>query len=295
MAEGRVETGADYLRRARVRAAVHRFADALDDLATAERLGADRAETSHIRASVFVATGRACEVIQRLQTRAAEQPGYASRLALAGAYAAVGRLADADREYVAAMNHLDTTSPFPYAWIYFARGILWAERGDEPQRGALLYAQALNYLPEFILANVHLAEIEAARGDLASAIARLETVANSSEEPEALALLGELLVRNGDATRGRREISRARQRYEQLLIANRPAFADHAAEFYLGPGANAEHAWALAQENLAARNTERAVSLAVRAASATGRQREASALGDQMGIAFSCSADETGT
>jgi hypothetical protein len=29
----------------------------------------------------------------------------------------------------AALADLDTTSPFPYAWVLFARGVLWAEEG----------------------------------------------------------------------------------------------------------------------------------------------------------------------
>ncbi|MCY1020079.1 hypothetical protein [Pyxidicoccus sp. MSG2] len=56
------------------------------------------------------------------------------------------------------------------------------------------------------------------------------------------------------------------------------AFAEHAAEFYLGPGADAERAWVLAQQNLAGRQTDRALTLALEAARATGRQREVCAL-----------------
>lgn len=205
----------------------------------------------------------------------ARHPGFASRSALAGAYAAVGRFADADRMYVEALAALNTTSPFPYAWIYFARGEMWAEQAGDPARGEALYARALTHLPEFVAANIHLAELEAARGALASAMARLERVAASSNEPEALALLGELHLRTGDPARGRSEIARSRQRFESLLARHPLAFADHAAEFYLGPGGDAERAWVLAQRNLAARETDRAVTLAVKAARATGRQREA--------------------
>jgi hypothetical protein len=91
-------------------------------------------------------------------------------------------------------------------------------------------------------------------------------VVASSGEPEALALLGELRVRCCDPARGWRDIVRARQGHESLLASHRLAFADHAAEFYLGPGADAERAWALARENLVARQTRRALDLAIRAA-----------------------------
>jgi hypothetical protein len=45
ISEEHVESAADFLRRARTRAAVHRFADALGDVAAAERLGADGGAT----------------------------------------------------------------------------------------------------------------------------------------------------------------------------------------------------------------------------------------------------------
>jgi len=278
IAEGRFETGGELLRRARTRSAVHGFADALADVAAAERAGADSDEIVALRASILVATGLACQVVPELEAGVARHPGFASRSALAGAYAAVGRFDDADRVYVAAMADLDTTSPFPYAWVHFARGAMWAEHGGDPARGETLYARALTYLPEFAAANIHLAELEVGRGDLVSSMARLERVVASSSEPEALARLGELHVRTGAPVRGWREISRARQRYESLLARHPLAFADHAAEFYLGPGADAERAWVLARQNLAGRETYRAVMLAIAAARVTGRDREWRAL-----------------
>jgi tetratricopeptide (TPR) repeat protein len=197
---------------------------------------------------------------------------------LAAAYATLGRLNEADSLYISALADLDTTLPFPYAWIYFARGLMWAEQGGDPVRAETLYTQALTYLPEFAVANIHLAELEVARGDTASAMQRLARVVRSNNEPEALALLGTLHMRAGDRAGGEHEVSLARQRYESLLARHPLAFADHAAEFYLGPGADPERALALAQQNLANRETDRAVALAVKAAEATGRHAEACAL-----------------
>jgi tetratricopeptide (TPR) repeat protein len=277
-AERRFATAGELLQRARARAAVHRFADALADVAAAERAGVNGDELAALRASIFVATGRAGEVIAQLEADVAHHPGFRSHSALANAYAAVGRFTEADLGYVTALADLDTTSPFPYAWLYFARGTMWAEHAGDPARGEAMYVRALAHLPEFTTANIHLAELEVARGDLASSMARLERVVASNSEPEALALLGTLYVRTGDAVRGRREISRAEQRYESLLAHHPLAFADHAAEFYLGPGADPERAWLLAAQNLAGRETGRALALAIDAAHATGRDREACAL-----------------
>ncbi len=278
LTEARFETGPDLIRRARTRSAVHRFGDALADLSAAERAGiaVDKIFPQH--ASILIATGRAVEVIPQLEADLVRHPGYGSRGTLAGAYAASGRLDAADRLYVAALSDLDTTLPFPYAWIYFARGLMWAEQGGDPVRAEVLYRKALMYFPEFVPANVNLAELEIARGDTASAMARLLRVVSSSNEPEALALLGTLHERAGDVATGKQEISLALQQFESLLVLYPLAFADHAAEFYLGPGANPERAWVLAEQNLANRDTDRAAALAVKVAEATGRYAEATAL-----------------
>ena len=274
LAELRSRTGDDLLRRARTRSAVHRFAEALDDLAAAERGGADHDEVAALRDSILVATGHAHDAIPRLEAEASADPGFGSLASLATAYAVAGRFADADQSYAAALADLDTTSPFPHAWLHFVRGMMWTEQAGNPERGEAFYRQALLHLPDFATANIHLAELEAARGDLALAVLRLRRVVAANNEPEALALLGMLQLRMGDRVQGLRNIAKARRRYEALLVRHPLAFADHAAEFYLGPGADAERAWQLARRNLANRETARAFELAIEAAGATGRDRD---------------------
>jgi len=278
LGEERNATGRELLLRARTRSAVHRFADALADVEAAERTGANPDEISALRASILVAIGRAKEAIPQLEANLLCHPRFASRSALAVAYAASGRLDDADRLYAEALSSLDTTLPFPYAWIYFARGLMWSEQGGDQARAELLYAQALKYVPEFVTANIHLAEIETLSGDSDSAIKRLENVVQSSHEPEALALLGVLHLWTGDSERGSSEIAEARTSYESLLTRDPLAFADHAAEFYLGPGADSERAWVFAQQNLGNRHTARAAALAIKAAEVSGHYSDACAL-----------------
>ena len=123
--------------------------------------------------------------------------------------------------------------------------------------------RALDYLPGFVAARLHLAEIDARRGAVAAAIAGLERVADSGD-PEVLALLGQLHAAT-DPVRGARETETARLRFEELLARQPLAFADHAAEFYLGAGADPERAWRLASANYAERKTERARQLLERA------------------------------
>jgi tetratricopeptide (TPR) repeat protein len=275
LGEERFTTSRELLERARTRSAVHRFADALDDLAAAQRAGARPNEVAALRASILVATGGAAQAIPQLEASLYAHPGFASRGTLAGAYAAVGRFEDADHLYAEALTDLDTTLPFPHAWTWFARGLMWGDQAGDQVRAEGMYRRALDYLPEFVQANIHLAEIEALRADVPSAITRLERVVQSSHEPEALALLGVLRSWTGGKVRGAEEIAAARQRYEVLIARHPLAFADHGAEFYLGAGSDPERAWVLAQQNLANRQTDRAVVLAIKAAQASGHYQEA--------------------
>jgi tetratricopeptide (TPR) repeat protein len=263
-------TTAALLRRAHTRAAVHEFRGALADLELAERAGAAPAALTRDRATIAIALGRPDDALAACEADQRAAPGFAAESALAGAYAAAGRFADADAHYRAALTALaatHTTSPLPYAWLYFARGMLWTEQADAPSRGAAMYERALAYLPDFVAARVHLAEIEAARGDLAPAIARLAPIAGTSRDPEALGLLGRLHVAAGAPVLGAAEIARARLRYDELLAPFPLAFADHAAELLLGPLGDRRRAATLAAENLANRATPRAIELMLAALS----------------------------
>jgi tetratricopeptide (TPR) repeat protein len=138
-----------------------------------------------------------------------------------------------------------------------------------------MYAEALRQVPSYVPANLHLAELEARRGDTADAVAHLERIVVISRDPESLALLGSLHRRNGDSALGTREVEQARARFEELLQRHPLAFADHAAEFYMDAGADPERALHWARINLLARETRRAYTLAIRAAQAAGRIEEA--------------------
>ena len=282
LTESHAASADELIRRARARAATHRFDDALADLDAAQRAGASLAAVQGPRSSIHVATGRASDELPGLRATAARRPGFASHCALALAEAAAGRLEDADAHYAQALSELDTTSPFPAAAIWFARGLMWSEQAGDPRRGEAMYAQALRGLPEYVAANVHLAELEAARGDLPAAIAHAQRAVAAGDDPEALALLGMLHVRDGREALGREEIERARQSFEALLARHPQAFADHAAEFYLGAGADPERGLHWAQVNLLVRETRRALQLGIRAARETHHLEEARFLEQRM-------------
>jgi tetratricopeptide (TPR) repeat protein len=264
-------TASDFLLRAKARSTVHRFADALKDLQTAEKLGGDKRNIFTILASIKIAQGKAYEVIPQLEKEASRHPSYASYSSLANAYAEDGRISEADNFYQKSLHELKTTSPFPHAWIYFVRGLMWSEKADDKSAGEEFYKRAVEILPELVIANIHLAEIEITRGKIDLAKARLERIIETSEEPEAMEIYGSLEMRLGNLADGNRLINQAQNGYEKLLTKYPLAFADHATEFYLRTGNNAERALNLAEINLENRETERSYLLAIRAAKAANQ------------------------
>ncbi len=272
------ETGAEdaesLLVRARVHAALHRFSEAVVDLDRAEALGA---ETDVERAAIRVATGRAEEAIPALEREARAERGFAPLSGLANAYAAAGRYADADRTYLEAWARLRTTSPFPYAWLDFTRGVMWSEHAGDRALGATLIARAVARLPEYAAANLHLARAEADRGQRSAAIVRAVAQARAApEDPEPYELLAELDLQIGDRDARAAALDAARSRYQALLARHPLAFAERAAELFLVTG-DPGRAFALAESNLANRRTEQARDLMIRAGLATGRIEEARA------------------
>ncbi|MEO8181191.1 MAG: tetratricopeptide repeat protein [Deltaproteobacteria bacterium] len=260
------------LLRARFRAAVHRFAEAESDLSSAEALGTPPKETELQRASLQVAQGRELQAALAVaERRAAALPALERLSVQALAEAALGRFDAADQHYRAALASYRDVSPFPLAFVEFQRGVMWAELANQPERAMPLYQEAVRLLPQYVVANVHLAELELRQGQRSPAEQRLRQMARQSEDPEPWSHLGELLLEaKSEDAEGRELIARARRRYEQLLGQQRSAFLDHGAEFFLGPGTDIARAIELSRDNLLLRQTGRAYQLALQAALAAG-------------------------
>jgi tetratricopeptide (TPR) repeat protein len=260
------------LLRARFRGSVHRFAEAEADIASAEALGTPAMETELQRASLHVAEGRELEAALAVAERRAAALPALQRLSMqALAEAALGRFDAADEHYRAALASYRDVAPFPLAFVEFQRGVMWAELANQPERAIAYYREAVRLLPQYVVGNVHLAELELRRGERAQAEQRLRQVARQSEDPEPWARLGELLLQqDASNAEGRELVARAGRRYEQLLSQQRTAFLDHASEFFLGPGANPARALELSGDNLRLRQTGRAYLLVLQAALAAG-------------------------
>jgi hypothetical protein len=138
--------------------------------------------------------------------------------------------------------------------------MLWGELVQEPQtnRATLWYRRALEYLPGYVKARVHLAEIHAASGRAVEAEALLMPVL-ASGDPEVRWRLADVLAAQNRLGEAEVQLDAARSRFEDLLGRHPLAFADHAAEFYAGTGNEPGRAFALARMNVANRPTRRAI------------------------------------
>src|SRR5690606_26382190 len=110
-------------------------------------------------------------------------------------------------------------SPLPVAWVAFQRGVMWAEQADRRDLGCALYGEGTRRLPAYVVANVHLAEIER-EASPSRAIARLGSIL-ASGDPEPAGLLGEILLAEGDPAEAAPLIAQAEARYDELLAKHR--------------------------------------------------------------------------
>jgi tetratricopeptide (TPR) repeat protein len=253
-----------FLVRARTRATLHRFAEALTDLDAAERIGLDRAALGAERAAIFQALGRYDDALALRRNAAERRPDFATLGALAGLQAERGWFADAERLFAEARRRYQRVSPFPPAMLDFQRGLMWLEQGD--LRTARLWLEAAQRrVPAYAAALGHLAEVGAALGQREAAIARLRPLAASSDDPEYAAQLAGVLSDAGQEQEARDWRAKAAARYDELIARHPAAFVDHATEFWLTIGANAGRALQLAQQYIAIRQTPRAYALFQRA------------------------------
>jgi tetratricopeptide (TPR) repeat protein len=138
--------------------------------------------------------------------------------------------------------------------------MLWGELVPlpDPNLAALWYRRAIAYLPGYVKARVHLAEIYASQGQTGDAEAQLLS-ALSSRDPEVRWRLADVLTATERFAEAETQLEDARLGFEELLGKHLLAFADHAVEFYAGSGANYARALELARVNVANRSTRRAL------------------------------------
>ena len=242
--------------KARVLASFHRFDEAL-------------ALTTNNIAKENIDLARGQNLNSMLETRMvrAEKSNTASGwIDVAVVVASLGQFELADRYFVLAEKSYRNISPFFLAYLYFQRGLMWSEQANLPTKGGKYYEIAVNIMPQYIVANIHLAEIEHQRGEQHTAIKRLKQLLNSTEDPEVYSRLAEYIA---DPNERQVYAQQAKQMYDGLLLRFPLAFLDHASEFYAGPGSDETYALELALRNLNNRKNHRAYIVAIKAACLT--------------------------
>jgi tetratricopeptide (TPR) repeat protein len=259
--------GFAFLARARTRAALHRFDEALSDLDTLRRLGSPGSELEAERAAILQAVGRYDEALALRRTAAECRADFESLAGLASLHAELEDIAAAERWFEESCKCFRGVSPFPIAQLEFQRGHMWLGYGDL-KHARHWFEAAWRRLPAYAQAEGHLAEVEYELGVRGSAIARLRRLASVADDPDYAAQLARMLAETDHADEAGMWRERASERYEQIVARHPAAFADHAADFFLSVGNQPQRALSLAELNLKVRNTPGACALVARAITA---------------------------
>jgi tetratricopeptide (TPR) repeat protein len=255
---------AAYVARARTRAVFHRFTEALDDLDHADRIAPQDSAAKQERAAILQALGRYYEALVTYAAAADRAGQFEQAAALAGLWAERGETDTAQRFYLESVRSYRGVSPFPLALLDFQLGVMWM-RHERLKEARTCFEAAIHRVPAYAPAQGHLAEVEADLGNPEAALARLYPLAMSSDDPDYAAQLARILGEMGRNDESSGWCRLAADRYDELTAAHREAFADHAAEFWLGPGNDPEKALRLATFNLGVRKTSRAFELLTQA------------------------------
>jgi tetratricopeptide (TPR) repeat protein len=258
---------AAYMARARTRAVFHRFAEALDDLDSADRMSPHDTAAKRERAAIMQAQGRFDEALSTYYAVIDGVGQFERAAALVGLWAERGEADTAQRFYLDSLRSYRGISPFPVALLDFQLGVMWM-RHARLAEARTCFEAAIARVPAYAAAQGHLAEVEADLGNPEAALGRLYPLAVSSDDPDYAAQLARILGqmgRNDESSVWRRG---AADRYDELTTAHPEAFADHAAEFWLGPGNDPKKGLRFATLNLEARKTPRARDLLTQALNA---------------------------
>ena len=248
-------TGTALLTAVRLAHRFHRFeeANALIDRAHVD--GHTTREIDGEKAGLLQATGRYEEALALRERLANAHPGIDTIGALASLLAEMDRWSSAQACYVAALDEDRGVSPFPCAQLLFEWGVSAMRRGDLNGAEERL-ANLAEILPAHAPGRGHRAEIALALGRLDVAESLIKPLLSLSDDPEYRAIYAEILAARG-AAESAIEAQRTVQGYEQLLARRPEAYADHAAEFFMGVGDRPQRAVELATTNWKLRDTPR--------------------------------------
>ena len=256
-------TGSALYLRAQLAERFHRFEEASALLDQALAAGYPKQKIDAEKAALLQATGQYREALILRERLTKEDAGIHTLGALASLLAEMDEWSAAETCYAAALDADHGVSPFPCSQLLFEWGVSAMRRRDL-ERAEAIFAELDAVLPAHVPGRGHRAEVALARGQLDVAAALITPLLATSDDPEYRAIHAGILAARGDGEAAS-EAERAAAGYE-LLLARRPeAYADHAADFFMGVGNRPQLAVDLATANRILRDTPRARSLLVRA------------------------------
>ena len=273
LVRNRVDARRTSLIQAQVASTTHRFAEARVYLEAIKFQGTLPDVATRLLLSIDQACGNRLDEVLEVRRRMAADSGRLEDLVPLGAlFADLREFDEADRIYQRALRGYQDVSPFALAWVCFQLGSLWGELVTEPQpdRAAKWYRRAIEYVPSYVKARVHLSEIYLSYGHAEDAETLL-VPSVSGNDPEVHWRLADVMVEMGKLSDAEALMRTARSGFEALLEKHLLAFADHGAEFYSGSGNDVARAFELARVNAENRPTLRALEQAHGAAIEAGK------------------------
>lgn len=259
------ESSATFLLRARGRAAIQRFNDALADVALAEsKAEAKQSVTAFqsLRAAILMGLGRYDDALPLVEKRSRTDPNAQTLADYAAVLAKQQRFQEAEAIFLQAELKFRGLSPIPLTNLYFDRATMW-ERAGDLRVATSIYKLAFERLPQHVHVAIHLALLVAP----SEGVAMLEPLSHQTDEPDVFATLGMLqnllAEHSGDAA-----LERARALYEERFAKLPEAYADHAGWFWTNLGGDPKKGLAAANINIESRQTAEAYELLVAAGSA---------------------------
>ncbi len=242
---------------ARVHLALHRFPLAATAAAACgTQLGAtpgERAELLGITADVAFFSGRYAEALRGYRAALELDESIAGLARLSRYHARTGAPVEAAALLDRAERRYHGASAQPLAWLALQRGLLALDAGRWDEALAH-YLRAERLMPGWWLAQEHVAEVHALRGERDVALQRYEDLARRTGHPEFMDAISRILLEQHQPAAAAEWIGRARAIYRERLKVLPEAAAGHAIEHFLAfEPLNADELLAIAQRDVAAR------------------------------------------
>jgi predicted Zn-dependent protease len=273
-----------HMLRASARSAIHDFAGAAKEIDEADKLRAKPEDpdvkpwdVDGARASLAMALGKYDEAHERYSKMIAERPHAYSLALLDGACLGFMQKTDeAMKRFEESEQQYRDVSPFFVSWLYFERGNTWDKAGD-PVQAKLYYRIAVERLPQYAHAVLHLSELLPANQAKPLLEKLIEGGADDPEAHASLSLVQEELAPGS----GKEHFDKAKAAFDELMTKFPLAFADHAGWFYLNVAKDPERALDAAKLNLDNRKTAESYDLMIAAQLGVKKDAEACKTADE--------------